>query len=113
MSLTERETHFEFGENWKKYSRTIDQRRIDSAIEGVKKLFPDRLAGKTFLDIGCGPCLHSPAARSLRPASGTASGIDENSVDTPRQILAQYAPDSRWTAEVLSIFEATAAVLGR
>ncbi len=30
MSLTERETHFEFGENWKNYSRTIDQKRIDS-----------------------------------------------------------------------------------
>jgi 2-polyprenyl-3-methyl-5-hydroxy-6-metoxy-1,4-benzoquinol methylase len=113
MSLTERETHFEFGENWKEYSRTIDQRRIDSAIEGVKKLFPDRLAGKTFLDIGCGSGLHSLAALSLGAASVTAIDIDENSVDTTRQILAQYAPDSRWTAEVLSIFDATAAVLGQ
>jgi cyclopropane fatty-acyl-phospholipid synthase-like methyltransferase len=113
MSLTERETHFEFGENWKKYSRTIDQRRIDSAIEGVKKLFPDRLAGKTFLDIGCGSGLHSLAALSLGAASVTAIDIDENSVDTTRQILAQYAPGSRWTAEVLSIFDATAAALGQ
>src|SRR2546430_1561557 len=80
MSLTERETHFEFGENWKKYSRTIDQRRIDSAIEGVKKLFPDRLAEKTFLDIGCGSGLHSLAALSLGAASVTAIDIDENSV---------------------------------
>src|SRR5258708_2666604 len=58
MSLTERETHFEFGENWKNYAKTIDQKRIDSAIAGVKKLFPDGLAGKTFLDIGCGSGLH-------------------------------------------------------
>ena len=48
MDLTERATHFEFGENWKNYARSIDQKRMDSAVEGVKKLFPDGLAGKTF-----------------------------------------------------------------
>lgn len=67
MSLLERQSHFEFGENWKAYSRKIDQRRIDFAIEGMTKLVPEGLAGKTFLDIGCGSGLHSLAAHARRP----------------------------------------------
>lgn len=113
MSLTERETHFEFGENWEKYSETIDQKRIDSAVVGMKKLFPDGLADQSLLDIGCGSGLHSLAALSLGAASVTAIDIDENSVSTTRRVLAQHAPDSRWTVQVVSIFDATAAVLGQ
>src|SRR3954468_12138666 len=113
MSLIERETHFEFGENWEKYSKTIDQQRIDSAVAGMKKLFPDGLADQTILDIGCGSGLHSLAALSLGAASVTAIDIDENSVSTTRRILAQHASDSRWTVQVVSIFDAMAAVLGQ
>jgi len=106
MSLTERETHFEFGENWRNYSKTIDQKRIDSAIEGVRKLFPDGLAGKTSLDIGCGSGLHSLAALSLGAVSATAIDIDENSVGTTQELLTQHAFDLRWTAKIASIFDA-------
>jgi 2-polyprenyl-6-hydroxyphenyl methylase/3-demethylubiquinone-9 3-methyltransferase len=113
MSLTERETHFEFGQNWKDYSKTIDRKRIDSAIEGVRKLFPNGLAGKTFLDIGCGSGLHSLAALSLGAASVTAVDIDENSVSTAQELLAKYAPDLKWTAKVASVFDASPESLGR
>jgi 2-polyprenyl-3-methyl-5-hydroxy-6-metoxy-1,4-benzoquinol methylase len=113
MSLTERETHFEFGENWKNYARSIDQKRIDSAIEGVRKLFPGGLAGKTFLDIGCGSGLHSLAALSLGAESVTAIDIDENSVSTTHELLTRYAPHSKWTAKVASIFEASPDELGK
>src|SRR5436305_8478153 len=113
MSLTERESHFEFGENWKNYSKTIDQTRIDSAIEGVKKLFPDGLAGQTFLDIGCGSGLHSLAALSLGAAPVTAIDIDENSTATTQELLARYAPGQQWTVKVASVFDAAPDSLGR
>lgn len=112
MSLTERETHFEFGENWKNYSKTIDQKRIDSAIAGVRKLFPGGLAGMSFLDIGSGSGLHSLAALSLGAESVTAIDIDENSVATTRELLCKHAPDAKWTAKVASIFDASPATLG-
>lgn len=112
MSLTERETHFEFGENWKDYSTTIDQKRIDSAVAGVKKLFPDGLAGTSFLDIGCGSGLHSLAALLLGAASVTAIDIDENSVSTTQALLTKYAPDLKWTASVASVFDASPDTLG-
>ena len=51
MSLTERETHFEYSVKLEKLLKTIDQKRMNSAIAGMRKLFPDGLAGKTFLDI--------------------------------------------------------------
>jgi SAM-dependent methyltransferase len=113
MNLTERETHFEFGENWKNYAKTIDQKRIDFAVEGMRKLFPDGLAGKAFLDIGCGSGLHSLAALLLGAASVTAVDIDENSVSTTQELLTRYAPNSKWTAKVASVFEASPASLGQ
>lgn len=113
MSLIERETHFEFGENWKNYSKTIDRKRIDSAIAGVKKLFPDGLAGKNVLDIGCGSGLHSLAALLLGAVSVTAMDIDENSVNTTQDLLTKYAPDLKWTTKVASVFDASPDTLGK
>lgn len=105
MSLTERSTHFEFGENWRDYAKSIDQPRIDAAIAGLRKLFPDGLAGKTFLDIGCGSGLHALAAMSLGARSVTALDIDENSVGTTRDFLTKHSPGAKWTANVASVFD--------
>jgi 2-polyprenyl-3-methyl-5-hydroxy-6-metoxy-1,4-benzoquinol methylase len=113
MSLLERETHFAFGENWRDYSKTIDQKRIDSAIAGVRKLLPDGLAGKTFLDIGCGSGLHALAALSLGAAEVTAIDIDENSVSTTQGLLTRHAPNLNWTAKVASIFDASPDTVGK
>lgn len=112
MDLIERKAHFEFGENWKSYARKIDQSRIDSAVEGLQKLFPEGLAGKSFLDIGCGSGLHSLAALKLGAASVLAIDLDENSVETTKRLLSEFSPHSNWRAAVVSIFDATPQDLG-
>jgi SAM-dependent methyltransferase len=112
MSLTERATHFEFGENWRDFSKSIDQERIDAAMDGLRKLFPEGLVGKTFLDIGCGSGLNALAALSLGAASVTAVDIDENSVSTTQTLLTARAPDSSWSAKVVSVFDVTPDTLG-
>lgn len=112
MDLLERKAHFEFGENWKSYARKIDQSRIDSAVEGLQKLFPEGLAGKSFLDIGCGSGLHSLAALKLGAASVLAIDLDENSVETTKRLLSEFSPHSNWRAAVVSIFDATPQDLG-
>ncbi len=112
MSLENREAHFEFGANWRDYARTVDKTRIDLAIEGMRKLLPEGIAGKTFLDIGCGSGLHALAALSLGAASVVAIDIDENSVSTTRELLKKYAPDKNWKAEIVSVFDASPATLG-
>ena len=84
-----------------------------TAVEGVKKLFPDGLAGKDLLDIGCGSGLHSLAALLLGAASVTAIDIDENSVSTTQALLTKYVAVSKWTVKVGSIFDASPATLGQ
>jgi 2-polyprenyl-6-hydroxyphenyl methylase/3-demethylubiquinone-9 3-methyltransferase len=112
MSLENREAHFEFGANWRDYARTVNKARIDLAIEGMRKLFPDGITGKTFLDIGCGSGLHALAALELGAESVVGIDIDENSVATTRELLKQYAPDKNWKAEIVSVFDTSAAALG-
>jgi 2-polyprenyl-6-hydroxyphenyl methylase/3-demethylubiquinone-9 3-methyltransferase len=105
MSLLNRDTHFAFGENWRNYAELIDQRRIDDAMEGLRKLFPEGVSGKTFLDLGCGSGLHSLAALMLGAHSVTAIDIDEASVATTRATLMKFAPSGKWKAEVKSVFD--------
>ena len=112
MGLTDRESHFEFGQNWKDYATTIDQNRIDSAIEGLKKLFPAGLAGNTFLDIGCGSGLHSLAALSLGAARVLATDIDENSVITTNAVLAR-TPKQSWDTKIITVFDMTPETIGQ
>ena len=112
MDLTDRKSHFEFGQNWKDYATTIDQNRIESAVEGLKKLFPDGLEGKSFLDIGCGSGLHSLAALSLGAASVLATDLDENSVSATRAVLSR-APKADWDVRVISVFEMTSETIGQ
>jgi SAM-dependent methyltransferase len=112
MDLTDRKNHFEFGANWRDYAKTVDKTRIESAVAALGKLFPDGLAGKTFLDIGCGSGLHSLAALLLGAAAVVSLDIDENSVSTTQEVLKKYAPNDKWEAKILSIFDADPGTLG-
>ena len=105
MALTDRSTHFEFGENWHEYAKTVDQARLESSIIGLKKLIPEGLAGKTVLDIGCGSGLHAAAAFALDAISVTAIDIDENSTATTEQLLSRFAPEKTWTVRTASVFD--------
>jgi predicted RNA methylase len=112
-SLTDRSEHFEFGENWKDYSKSIDQKRIDAAIAGLQKLFPDGLRGKTVLDIGCGSGIHALAALSLGASFVTAVDIDENSVDATRSLLTRSIDPARWKVSIASVFDLAPEAVGK
>ena len=57
---------FGFGENWKAFSETIDQERLDEAKKSLQYTFRlDDFTGRVFLDIGCGSGLFSLAATQL------------------------------------------------
>jgi SAM-dependent methyltransferase len=109
--LTQREAHFEFGENWLDYSKAITPNAIQRASETLQRLIPD-LAGKSLLDIGSGSGLFSLAALRLGARSVAALDLDENSVAATRALLAKEAPDKPWTARQASVFDLSPETIG-
>ena len=64
--MKELETHFEFGRNWSEFSGLIDEPRVAQAVAGLERLAGQgMIAGKTFLDIGCGSGVLAIAAARL------------------------------------------------
>jgi 2-polyprenyl-6-hydroxyphenyl methylase/3-demethylubiquinone-9 3-methyltransferase len=112
VDLTKRETHFEFGANWAEFAKSLSSDKIQEAIAGLKVLAPD-LAGKSFLDIGCGSGLSSLAALKLGASKVVAIDLDENSVATTEKVLTKFAPDADWTVEQKSILDVSPTDVGK
>ncbi len=101
--LTLRTAHFDFGENWASYSGLIDSDRVQQAIGNVEAL-AGPVAGKSFLDIGCGSGLFSLAASRLGAAGVTAIDIDERSVATATALLTNHGARD-WNVREQSVFD--------
>lgn len=91
---------FAFGANWQRFLASINQARIDVAIHSLtSRLGEDDLAGKTFLDIGCGSGLSSLAARKLN-ARVTSFDFDGTSVACTKELKRRYFDaDDTWRIE--------------
>jgi 2-polyprenyl-6-hydroxyphenyl methylase/3-demethylubiquinone-9 3-methyltransferase len=106
-------THFAFGENWRAYAEKIDERTIQEAINGLRRLVGGHIAGKRFLDIGCGSGLHALAALRLGAVEVYGVDVDSDSVATAQRVLAQYAPAGSWLVEQRSVFDITTVQVDR
>jgi SAM-dependent methyltransferase len=80
---------FAFGENWASYAGLVDEPRVEQATANLRRLVGD-LAGRTFLDIGCGSGLHALAAARLGASRIVAIDIDPRSVETARALLSRF-----------------------
>jgi 2-polyprenyl-6-hydroxyphenyl methylase/3-demethylubiquinone-9 3-methyltransferase len=100
------ETHFAFGKNWASYAKLIDKAKIDEAKKGLLRLIPaEDLAGKSFLDIGCGSGLHSLAATHLGASRVMAIDIDPDCVAITRNLLLNNNVSVPCLVETKSVFE--------
>jgi 2-polyprenyl-6-hydroxyphenyl methylase/3-demethylubiquinone-9 3-methyltransferase len=94
---------FDFGRNWEAFSAArLDGQRLNSATESLQGLLGARnIAGRTFLDIGCGSGLFSIAAAQCGAArvvgfdiSSTAVEVsDKNVVRLAEHLDATVTPD--------------------
>lgn len=77
---------FQFGENWKDFSKTVDDKALEAAMNDLSCLLPDSFdpTGKTFLDIGSGSGLHSVAASRLGFKAVAATDYDIDSVEATK-----------------------------
>ena len=91
---------FEFGKNWSLFLNVLNEDRISTAVESLKRyLEVEDLRGRTFLDIGSGSGLFSLAARRLG-ARVHSFDFDPNSVNCTRELRRRYFPDSPdWIVE--------------
>ena len=97
---------FEFGANWARFLKELDDDRIREAELSLKTMLGvDSLAGKCFLDVGCGSGLFSLVARRLG-ARVHSFDYDPKSVGCARELKQRYfAGDATWTIEEGSVLD--------
>jgi 2-polyprenyl-6-hydroxyphenyl methylase/3-demethylubiquinone-9 3-methyltransferase len=91
---------FQFGQNWARYLRLIDDERIAAAERSLKDMLGvESLSGRRFLDIGSGSGLFSLGARGLG-AVVHSFDYDPDSVRCTRALKERYCPgDEGWRVE--------------
>lgn len=97
---------FTFGENWTRFLRTLDDRRIAAARASLQAMLGvESLAGLRFLDIGSGSGLFSLVARQLG-ATVSSFDFDPASVACTRELKRRYfESDSQWRVDEGSVLD--------
>jgi 2-polyprenyl-3-methyl-5-hydroxy-6-metoxy-1,4-benzoquinol methylase len=97
---------FEFGANWARFLRLVDEERIRQAEQSLSTMLRNVvLDGRRFLDIGCGSGLFSLGARRLG-ARVHSFDFDARSVACTRELRRRYDAGTRdWTIEQGSVLD--------
>ena len=106
---------FSFGENWRSFVAKLPSEALDGAIRDVTHwLDPERIAGKSILDIGCGSGLHSLAFQRLGAARIRSFDLDPRSIEAATNLWQQAGKPKDWEISSGSILDdAFIGTLGR
>jgi 2-polyprenyl-3-methyl-5-hydroxy-6-metoxy-1,4-benzoquinol methylase len=101
-----RRQRFEFGGNWQRFLKVVNERHIGQAEESLKRMLDvETLAGQRFLDIGSGSGLFSLGARRLG-AVVYSFDFDPDSVACTMELKRRYSPDDPdWTISEGSVLD--------
>lgn len=97
---------FEFGANWARFLKVLNEDRIRLAETSLKQMLQvERLDGRTFLDVGSGSGLFSLCARRLG-ARVHSFDYDPQSFACTQELRRRYFPnDTNWTVEQGSVLD--------
>lgn len=97
---------FAFGDNWARYLRVLDDKRIQRTVDSLKSMLEvDSLAGKSFLDIGSGSGVFSLAARLLG-ARVFSFDYDPRAAACTEELKRRYCKaDSEWQVQLGSALD--------
>ncbi len=99
------EARFAFGANWRRFLDLVDERRLAAASQSLARTLGRPVAGKSFLDVGCGSGLFGLAARRLG-ARVHSFDRDPESVACARALAHSHAPDdAAWTIDQGSVLD--------
>jgi 2-polyprenyl-3-methyl-5-hydroxy-6-metoxy-1,4-benzoquinol methylase len=103
---THLEDRFEFGKNWQRFLRLLDEERIRAAEASLREMLGrDDLNGQTFLDVGSGSGLFSLAAHRLG-AKVLSFDYDDKSVACAMHLRQTFFPgDEDWRIEQGSVLD--------
>ena len=97
---------FAFGANWQNFLSVLNEERIAEATRSLQAMMElEHLAGKSFIDVGCGSGLFSLAARRL---GGRVHSFDydADSVSCAQDLKNNHFPDDEdWTIEHGSVLD--------
>ena len=89
---------FSFGRNWRAFNETITQDQIASAVEDIRSWFPpDRLEGRSVVDVGCGSGLSSLAFHLLGAGRIVSFDRDPDCVHAAREHWTAAGSPAHWT----------------
>ncbi len=99
---------FGFGSNWRRFLAVLDDERIVEAEGSLRTMMGlDRLAGKTFVDVGCGSGLFSLAAMRLGAARVHSFDYDMESVACAEELRRRHFPSAdTWSIEIGDVLDA-------
>jgi len=105
-TTTAPQERFEFGKNWQRFLRSLDEEQILEAETSLRRMLGiEDFNQKTFLDVGCGSGLFSLAARKLG-ARVFSFDYDPQSVACGLQLKNAFFPgDPNWQIERGSALE--------
>ena len=107
-------SHFAFGENWLSFQSGVAEAEIAEAERGLAKLLlREEVAGRGFLDVGCGSGLSMLAALRLGAREVIGVDIDPASVRAARALLGRHAPGGSWRVEEASALDLSPEAHGR
>ena len=97
---------FEFGRNWARFLKRMNEERIALAIDSLRRMLGvERLDGRKFLDIGSGSGLFSLAARRLGAIVHSFDYDPESVACTAAMRERYFAGDDSWVVERGSVLD--------
>jgi SAM-dependent methyltransferase len=101
------ELRYGFGKNWDEFiRRRLSDEIVHESVEHMKSFMKiDSLAGKTFLDIGCGSGIHSLAAKRLGADRIISFDYDQDSVNTTQRVKEWSGETGDWTVMQGSVLD--------
>jgi SAM-dependent methyltransferase len=99
---------FSFGANWQKLIGRLSQEQVQHATDSVASSFgSEQVAGRRFVDVGCGSGLFSLGALKLGASQVVSIDVDPNAIACATELKRKEGNPANWAIRAGSILDAS------